>query len=129
MDRKPDSRAGLGSALIPALTVVGLSVTVPLPIKEGTMQTQQHPGKLTADHRQKLYHYLYMIRRKCADPTFPGYRYAGGKGRTCSLTALDLVALWHRDGAGAMSRPGLYRIDKSGNYEPDNMQWREVRPQ
>lgn len=69
--------------------------------------------------------HVEFARRRCTDESNKDYPFYGGKGIKVDMTANDARALWQRDGAAAMKKPSLDRVDSSGNYEPTNCRFIE----
>jgi hypothetical protein len=69
---------------------------------------------------------LYKARHRCNSPRYVKYADYGGRGIKCRLSLVDAHFLWNRDGAGAMKRPSIDRINPDGDYELDNCRFVEL---
>jgi hypothetical protein len=71
---------------------------------------------------------LKEVMKRCTNPKSIGYKYYGGRGILCLLTADELKFLWERDKAFEMKRPSIHRLNKDGNYCLENcviIEWEE----
>jgi len=64
--------------------------------------------------------HLEHARARCNQPSHEMHYAYGGRGIRCELTAAQVRSLWERDGAAAMRKPTIDRIDSDGNYELAN---------
>ena len=69
---------------------------------------------------------LSMVRQRCNDPQKDSYKFYGGKGIRCFLTAKEIETLWDRDHAWKLKWPSLDRIDSSQNYTFENCRFIEI---
>lgn len=65
------------------------------------------------------------IRSRCNNPNTPGYSRYGGAGIRALITVQELKKLWIRDGASAMEKPSIDRIDAKGDYTFENCRFIE----
>lgn len=70
---------------------------------------------------------LCCIRQRCTNKNKDGYKYYGGRGIKCLITAEELKILWFRDKACLMKQPSIDRIDSNGNYEFENCRFIELK--
>ena len=71
---------------------------------------------------------LKEVTKRCTNPKSIGYKYYGGRGILCLLTADELKFLWERDNAFEMKHPSIHRLNKDGNYCLENcviIEWEE----
>jgi hypothetical protein len=68
---------------------------------------------------------LKDINQRCNNNSRPYYKYYGGRGIQCLITAEELKELWFRDKAYEMKKPSIDRIDNDGNYEFNNCRYIE----
>lgn len=71
-----------------------------------------HPWARLVEHARR--------RCRCTDPT-KWWPYCGAKGIKVLLNAKDLEIIWKRDGADALKKPSLDRIDPDKDYTPSNV--------
>lgn len=64
-------------------------------------------------------------KRRCEDPRHRCYGSYGGRGVKFLLTKDEVRRLWERDGAGAMVRPTLDRIESEVHYTFENCRFVE----
>ena len=74
----------------------------------------------------RLYKTLKNINFRCNNPKDSKFQYYGGKGIKNSLTLIQLMYLWERDGAEAMKQPSIDRIDSNSNYTLENCRYIEM---
>jgi len=70
----------------------------------------------------------YSIKRRCTDSTVDSWKYYGGKGIKCRITAEELKTLWFRDKAYEMYQPSIDRRDSDKDYCFENcrfIEWKE----
>lgn len=70
--------------------------------------------------------HLYNAKQRCNNPHDPKYKYYGGKGIRCLLTAKHIEYLWFRDNAKQLSQPSLDRRDSTKDYNYDNCRFIEM---
>lgn len=68
----------------------------------------------------------YAIRSRCLTPNDNGYKYYGGRGIKCLITAEQVKFLWERDKAHLLKQPSIDRIDPNGHYELSNCRFIEL---
>ena len=66
------------------------------------------------------------IRQRVYNKNNHKYKYYGGKGIKCLITADELKKLWIRDKAYLMKRPSIDRIDPDGHYILHNCRYIEL---
>lgn len=64
-------------------------------------------------------------KSRCENPAHNSYEYYGGKGIRLLLTFDEMGLLWSRDGASAMNRASIDRIDSAKDYTLDNCRFIE----
>lgn len=70
--------------------------------------------------------YVMWSRRRCtAGADTKWWPFYGAKGVKSTLTMAEARILWERDGAAAMQKPSLDRIDGNGHYEFSNCRFIE----
>jgi len=69
--------------------------------------------------------HLYAIKTRCNNKNVPHYKYYGGRGIKCLITAEELKEIWFRDKAYEMQKPEIDRTDNDGHYEYDNCRFIE----
>ena len=65
------------------------------------------------------------INSRCNNSNNDNYKYYGGRGIKCLITAEELKELWFRDKAYLMDKPSVDREDNDRNYEFDNCHYIE----
>ena len=70
--------------------------------------------------------HLYAIKTRCNNKNVPHYKYYGGRGIKCLITAEELKEIWFRDKAYEMQKPEIDRTDNDGHYEYDNCRFIEL---
>lgn len=68
---------------------------------------------------------FYHIKQRCNNPSDGAYKWYGGKGVECLVTADEIRTLYLRDGARNMKRPSIDRIYNDGNYRFGNCRFIE----
>lgn len=77
--------------------------------------------------RKPWVRFVRYARRRCGDRRGKWWKFYGGRGIEAPLTAAEAEILWRRDGADAMDRPSLDRMDADGPYSRDNCRFIEFR--
>lgn len=80
---------------------------------------KKHPIKFFLIKRMGL------IKQRCINPKYRGYKYYGGKGIKFFLTLKDMEFIWSRDKAHLMECPSVDRINPDGHYELSNCRFLE----
>jgi len=84
--------------------------------------------------KQRPYYYQYrFMRQACETPGHPQYYKFGAQGITCAWTKGQyhdfyswlINTLGERPGSG--TEWVLGRIDKAGNWEPNNLEWQTIK--
>ena len=70
---------------------------------------------------------LSLIKQRCINPRYHGYKYYGGRGIKCLLSLSDMKLIWQRDKAHLMDKPSVDRINNDGHYELSNCRFLEMR--
>lgn len=68
---------------------------------------------------------LRAIKHRCNNPKASDYKYYGGKGIKCLITADELKELWFRDRAFEMKDPTIDRKNSDDNYYVENCRYYE----
>jgi len=68
---------------------------------------------------------MSLIKQRCINPNYRGYKYYGGKGIKFFLTLRDMKLMWSRDKAHLMEKPSVDRINPDGHYELSNCRFLE----
>lgn len=68
---------------------------------------------------------LEFARRRCTDPQHKSYKFYGGRGIKCDLTAAQAKELYERDCGDLLDKPSLDRQDPDGHYTFDNCRYIE----
>jgi hypothetical protein len=68
---------------------------------------------------------LVLIKQRCNNPKRKDYKYYGGRGIKCLITAEELKELWFRDNAFKMKKPTVDRINNNSHYEYSNCRFIE----
>jgi hypothetical protein len=68
---------------------------------------------------------LRAIKQRCNNPKASDYKYYGGKGVECLITADELKELWFRDRAFEMTDPTIDRKNSNDNYYVENCRYYE----
>jgi len=87
--------------------------------KQSAIWAKNNPVKFLLSKR------LSLIKQRCINSSYRGYKYYGGKGIKCFLSFQDMVFLWERDKATKMEKPSVDRINPDGNYELSNCRFLE----
>lgn len=70
--------------------------------------------------------YVHWARRRCTAPAdSKWYPFYGAKGLRVELTVPEAKILWERDGAAAMQKPSLDRINPEAGYTFSNCRFIE----
>lgn len=69
---------------------------------------------------------LRQIRQRCSNKNHPSYKYYGGKGVKCLITAEELKKLWFRDKAYLMKKPSIHRKKSNKHYIYNNCIFLEI---
>ncbi|MCK9543586.1 MAG: hypothetical protein M0R03_16330 [Novosphingobium sp.] len=85
--------------------------------KNGHMEEyrQKYPWRRTLD----------SIKQRCNNSNNKRYKYYGGRGIKCLITAKELKKLWNRDKAYLMDKPSIDREENDGHYEYSNCRFIE----
>jgi len=70
---------------------------------------------------------LERIKQRCNNKNVSNYKYYGGRGIRCLITAEELKKLWYRDKAYLMKTPSIDRIDNDGHYIYENCRFIEMK--
>lgn len=79
----------------------------------------------------RLYHIYYFIIQKCNNKNNPRYNVFGAKGiKVCKEWTDSFINFynWAMEN-GYREDLTLFRIDKNGNYEPNNCEWVDMKKQ
>ena len=69
---------------------------------------------------------LEYIKQRCNYPKNDNYKYYGGKGIKCRITAQELKELWIRDKAYLMEKPSISRKNHDKDYILNNCKFIEL---
>lgn len=69
---------------------------------------------------------LKAIKARCNNRNDTNYKYYGGRGIKCLITAKELKELWFRDKAYKLKLPSIDRKKNDGNYEYSNCEYMEL---
>lgn len=70
--------------------------------------------------------HLITIKQRCNNPKNISYKYYGGIGIKCLITAEQLKKLWRKDKAYNMKKPTVDRMNPKGHYTYKNCQFLEL---
>ena len=86
---------------------------------KGTKQGNYHA-------RKPWVRFVEYARRRTKDPNAKSYRWSGGKGIECRISAVEAEILWKRDRASEMKKPSLDRINPDAHYTLENCRFIEM---
>jgi hypothetical protein len=69
---------------------------------------------------------LAAIKQRCENSNCKAYKWYGGRGIKCQITAEELKEIWYRDKADLLECASIDRIDNDGDYTFDNCQYIEL---
>lgn len=75
-------------------------------------------------HKTSIYRYYRYLRGLCEQPNNPGYKNIGGKGIKFCERWKTFVNFFNDISKRPSLKHFLIRIDKSKNFEPNNVEWR-----
>ena len=94
--------------------------------KKKESDARRHAERMTNDLEYRMKRVWNSVRARClSGKGRKDWQWYGGKGLEVTITVADIVRVWHRDFAVAMTKPDLDRKDSNIGYTPDNIQFIE----